>query len=491
MKKFAILALAALLVVAFTVPASALENEFGGYWRTRFFTSKYFGGLDKNDPGGSDDTFEQVDTRTRLYYTAKINDNLKFVNKFEMDAAWGVGDSRNIDNRGAKASDPAISYGANRPYGSSYGNVGADGIAVEVKNSYADFNLGPVNLTVGVQPYELFRGFYISDDAAGIIARYKVLDNFVLAGSWLKNYENGSGGDTENQDIDAYTLSGAFWFSENISIKPSVSWAYSSQTNPAVAHSYLAFALGAGYPYATGNNGVTPTDGLAVTDSGEASIFTYGVDFDMTYDNWGLWATAIGQTGSIDDITVTEFDAGGAPIGSLSDDLDVKGYLLAVGGNVVAGPADIHGQFFYASGDDDPLDSDIDTFFNPTGSYYWAEIMGYGFFDDSVSANSPADKIRNIMAANIGATFKPMDKLSITADLWYAELNEKESAFDNANGEDELGTELDVVISYQLVEGLNLDLVGAYLWAGDATVAAGDKNEENPYEFGAQLSLSF
>jgi hypothetical protein len=35
MKKFAILALAAVMVIALTVPAAALEREFGGYWRTR------------------------------------------------------------------------------------------------------------------------------------------------------------------------------------------------------------------------------------------------------------------------------------------------------------------------------------------------------------------------------------------------------------------------------------------------------------------------
>ena len=45
-------------------------------------------------------------------------------------------------------------------------------------------------------------------------------------------------------------------------------------------------------------------------------------------------------------------------------------------------------------------------------------------------------------------------------------------------------------VTYQLVEGLNLDLIGAYLWAGDATSTDGN-NDEDPYEFGAQLSLSF
>ena len=35
------------------------------------------------------------------------------------------------------------------------------------------------------------------------------------------------------------------------------------------------------------------------------------------------------------------------------------------------------------------------------------------------------------------------------------------------------------------MEGLNLDLVGAYLWAGDAVSVDGN-NDEDPYEFGAQ-----
>ena len=189
MKKLSILALAAILVIFFTVPAAALENEFGGYWRTRFFSQKYFTGFDrgdkinKEDPPdrAPDDTVERTDTRTRLYYTAKINDNLKFVNKFEYDAVWGdsSASSRN------------------------YGKVGADGVDLQIKNSYADFNLGSVNFTVGVQPYSLFRDFQISDDASGIIARWKAMDNFVLAGSWLKNFEGGEG-DGENEDLDLH-----------------------------------------------------------------------------------------------------------------------------------------------------------------------------------------------------------------------------------------------------------------------------------------------
>jgi hypothetical protein len=452
MKKFAILALAAVMVIALTVPAAALENEFGGYWRTRMYTEGHFDGENADDENN-----RLVDTRTRLYYTAKINDNLKLVNKFEMDAVWGGQDNRNLDNR----LDPTLgAFGVNRSYNTSYGDIGADGIAVEVKNSYADFNVGPVNFTVGAQPYALFREFHISDDASGIIARYKVLDNFVLAGSWLKVYEGGSG-TGNNEDIDAYTLTGAFWFSENISIKPSISYATSSEVATGAGLLLIGAAGGAGAS-------------AAAPPFGEANVYTYGLDFDASFDAFGVWATAYMQSGDVE---------------TAAGDVDFKGWLAAVGGNVALGPVDLHGQFFYTPGDDDATDRDIDNIWSPSGSYYWSEIMGYGTFDRSSSAGSPADKIFNIWAVNVGTTFKPMDKLKVDVDLWYAE-REEDIVFAPGVSEGELGTELDVKVRYQLVEGLNLDLIGAYLWAGDATSGDGD-NDDDPYEFGAQLSLSF
>ena len=121
-------------------------------------------------------------------------------------------------------------------------------------------------------------------------------------------------------------------------------------------------------------------------------------------------------------------------------------------------------------------------FFVPAGqSYYWAEIMGMGVFDDKASAGSPGDAISNIIAFNVGVDF-PMDKLTLSLDLWYAELAE-----DNAAGDTELGTEIDVAASYQLLEDLSLKVVAAYLSAGDAT-GGGD---EDPVEVGAKLSLKF
>jgi len=105
MKKIAIWAAVGLLVTVFTLPAAAMEYSFGGYWRTRGYTNRNFNGYDKDkvnvpNPEKKED-ITWIDTRSRLFFTAAVNENLKFVNGFEMNAVWG-------DN-------------------SNYGDIGADG----------------------------------------------------------------------------------------------------------------------------------------------------------------------------------------------------------------------------------------------------------------------------------------------------------------------------------------------------------------------------
>jgi len=427
MKKLAIMGVAVLLVVALTVPAFALENVFGGYWRTRFFTQQDFTGQeDTPNPGNKD--YSAVDTRTRLYYTAVINDDLKFVNKFEMDAVWGVG-------------------------GTSYGDVGADGLAVEVKNSYADFNVAPMlSGKVGVQGFTLARGFIADDDFSGVVASFKT-DMVTIPLVWLKVYEGGMGNEVNQDDFDYYGTAPIFKPNENMSIQPYVLWATSDD-------------------YKFGGD----ADNNGIQDIGDADIIYAGLDLNLTMDVASLWFTGIYQGGEV------KVDSGYP-----NKAVDVSAYLLAAGGSANLGPADVHGQAFYATGQD-PKSEDMEAFFIPAGqSYYWAEIMGYGIFDQQVSANAPADQISNILAANVGTTFKPMEDLSISLDVWYAKLAEED-----ANKEDELGTEVDLTITYELVEGLKLDVVGAYLFAGDATYYSKNTDDDaNPVEIGSRLSLSF
>jgi hypothetical protein len=443
MKKLLILSLAALMVIAFTLPASALENVFGGYWRTRAFSQQNFSGdeslgrdtkaavraLGVNLPGD----LSRVDTRTRLYYTAILNDNLKFVNKFEMDATWGS---------------------------PGYGDIGTDGLSFEVKHTFADVTMGALRATIGAQGHVIARGFIFDDDYAGITASYKMGDHLIPF-TWARLNEGGT--DLNASDADMFALWPVFQLGESWSLNPFAVWVYSDDTDPANVDNAIA---GPGFISSLG------LDLNDVADDG-VSIYWLGLSVDGNIGGFSLWGTGIYQGGTADDTVL--------------DDWDIKAYMFALGASVPLGPASVHSQFFYASGDDDLGDSDIEEFFGTNGqSYYWSEIMGYGTFDNVVSVGSPGNKIGNIMAFNIGATIKPMEKLSLTGDIWYAAKVEDDILSD----EKDLGIEVDLKASYQLVEGMNLDVIGAYLFADDATSILGE-NEDDPWEVGTQLSLSF
>lgn len=415
MKKFGVFALAALLVVMFTIPAGALENKFGGYWRARFYTNQDFSG---NDDESMDWTVG--DTRTRLYYTAILNDDLKFVNKFEMDAVFGGN--------------------------GDYGDIGADGKSVEVKNSYADFNLTPtLNAKVGVRGATLARGFLFDDDSAGATVTMKG-EGLAIPFIWIKAWEGNNTSMGQNKrDVDYYAIAPSFQAGEAFTLNPFVMYATSDNASDWSA------------------------GGLEGFD--DVSLYYVGVDGALKMEAGSVNFTGIYLGGDADTV------GGGSN--------DFSAFLVAGGFGLNFGAVGVHGEAFYATGDD-TADDDVETFFVPKGqSYYWSEIMGYGIFDKQGSNNAPEDQISNVMAANVGVDFKPMDGMKLVFDVWYAALAE-----DDANGEKDLGIELNAKMTYTLVEGLNLDVVGAYLLAGDATTEKAS-NDADPFEVGSRLSLKF
>jgi hypothetical protein len=240
------------------------------------------------------------------------------------------------------------------------------------------------------------------------------------------------------------------------------------------------------------------------------NVHMLGLSVDLDFDFLSLWFEGIYQFGDVNldyQGDVAEFLALAELIKgrNMEKDYDVDGYLLAMGFEVPFPIGNVHGEVFYATGEDHGgamggglRDNEIDMFLGLPGftSHYWAEIMGYGIFDNQASVGSCADVISNIMAANLGVTFKNfipnINNHSVKFDVWYAQLAQNRD-FD---GGKVLGWETDLVISYELVEGLTLDVVGAYLFAGDATrpyQVAGNHGtaNANPYEIGTRLSLSF
>ena len=408
MKKLLVFGLAVLLVAAFTVPAAAVDSEFGGYWRTRAFTQQNFTGESETEAGD----LTRVDTRTRLYYTAIFSDDFKFVNKFEFNTTFGDTDG---------------------------GDMGADGNTFRVKNSYANFNTGAYNWLVGIQPRVYARGLLFDDDFSGIVVTYQG-DDMSFPFIWMKAYEGGTG--DNDQDVDYYGVNPKFDLSDSLMLNPFLLYINSKDAS--------AWA----------------------TDNEDVGVYYLGLSLDKKFEGASVWFTGIYEGGEVDSV-------------SLGDTVDVSASLAALGGEIDLGSAVVRCEFLYASGDDDPTDDEANDFYVPDGnSYYWAEIMGLGVFDNTASANAPGDAISNLMAAKVGASFSTSENWTWDADLWYASLME-----DDAAGNSDLGIEIDLKATYKMMDGMKLELVAAYLMAGKATFEGDD--EADPIEIGARLSFSF
>lgn len=447
MKKW-VLPLSLMLTLALSVPSFALENIFGGYWRTRAYNATNFTGESQTEAYD----VNRIDTRTRLFYTAEFSEKLKFVNKFEMNAVWG---------------------GAG-----TYGQLGADGANVKIKNSYVDFKLSDHDFRVGVQDFTVARGYLLDDDAAGFKAIFKATDNIYIPLMYSKIYEGGYGKfnnkSADDYDLNAWMIYPTIFLSKGTTLKPHITYWHSEDLTKATAAGAIS--------------------NIPLTGATKLNLYTGGLEFDSKFDAFTVGATGIFQLGSID-----------TPVALYGrDSVDFKGYLFDAFGAMEIGPATLRIKGIYSSGNDkDSIkNGNYDAFLNPGGygigaSYYWAEIMGWGVFDDFAiaTADDPnglyPDKISNRIIGNLGTTFKVLPNLEVAADLWYARTAQDVQLADKTYG-NKLGTEFDLVVTYGITEDLKLDLIGAYLWADDVVnKAIYTTNAANPYEFGAQMSLSF
>ncbi|MBI5590973.1 MAG: hypothetical protein HY881_10875 [Deltaproteobacteria bacterium] len=479
MKKLSVLLVAAIMVLALTMPAAAFENEFGGFWRTRAFSQWNFTGEDQTK---LKDT-ERIDTRTRLFYTAKFSDNLKFVNKFEMNATWGgsVGTMNSTTGTGATGTSAG---------GATYGQLAADGANFVVKASYVDFKLAQQRFTVGVQDFTLARGYLFDDDAAGVKAIFKVNDAIYLPLIYLKLYEGGQGKvisgtkvtNADDYDVDAYIFYPSIFVNKDNVIKPHIAYLTSENFSRFQTKSLS-------------NAQLNPLSPLGAT---KLSAWTAGLEYDGKFDIFTVGATAIGEAG---DVTVRP------ALANNHDKINLKGYLFDLRGGVDLGPANIHAKGIYASGDgknDFAKTGDDYGFFVPGynnnvggninnfDQANWAEIMGCGMFDYQFPNGALGTQISNAIIGGLGGSYKLIQDLKFSADLWYAQAADSIYMPTTKSNSDYYGTELDLKATYMLVDNLKLDLVGAYLWAGDViSKSTSANNSANPIEIGAQMSLAF
>ena len=423
MKKLFIFALATVLAVMFTLPAAAaVKHEFGGYWRTRFYS------YDNLDYADNSSSLQAIDTRTRLFYTAVLHDNLKFINQFEMDAIWGA-----------------------NPKDSSYGDRGADAVAVEVKRTFIDANWANLRWRIGTQGFQDPSGGYVfDDDMTGMKIDYRAA-SMTIGLWWLRSYEGYGttqfGGEGNGVDFDTISLI--------LNYKAgNMRWA------PFLT--YMRTNDGGGFEGTAGE----PLD-----------LYFAGLRWDMKMGNWDFYAIGIYEGGSYDDTA------------------DVSAYVFDAEARVKLGNWGAWGRFMYVSGDDDTTDDDIEQWAIPSklaSMSNWAELWGDGSFDVTFPDGSTGKEVTDLMNFGLGAWMNPTKAWTLKLAWWYLNFAQDGANSSSGASDKNIGNEIDFWATYSVMQAMKLHFIFSYLIVGDAIEeAVSPVSAEDPWELGAQLEIKF
>jgi len=213
MKKLFKVLFVAILAIAVAAPAMA-DVSLNGYFRTQMQADNVDGRATKDAQSSA-----AVDQRIRMKVTNQLNDDVKVVYYGEVDTVWGKASKAGsvtldetvagIDfNNDGDTLDTAVSgadagIGVNAVGGG--GKVGADGVNVETKNAYVQFNVPntPLSASVGVQGFGLgYEGIVIAQDAAGVKANMAVSDTVGLGFMYAK-FDEGSFSAADDEDFYA------------------------------------------------------------------------------------------------------------------------------------------------------------------------------------------------------------------------------------------------------------------------------------------------
>jgi hypothetical protein len=328
--KKTILAVAAVgaLSAATAVPAMALENEFHGMYKAKYFVSNF----DNSSAGyfteagtraTSPTAVNYFEQRARLFYSAKANDDLKLVVGFEMDAVFGDRSQGGMTNVNAPGNIGTNNTGT--AFRNSGGALDTDSVNLETKWVHLDFNVPgvPMNVKVGTQPIkDSIKGILFDCDAAGIFTSTKMGAAKVNVG-YFRGYEgnNGdvNGGGTAGgngfkmgvNNLDIVILEGKFAVSKD-------------------------FALGADY------YGYYDYRSAAAT----MLLHTAALSADATMGPLALSGFVAGQLG------VIRNQSGAASVlNNSTHSIDLKGMAANVAARLKAGPGTAKVAALYTSGD--------------------------------------------------------------------------------------------------------------------------------------------
>ena len=450
MRKGLIVLLAAVLAVAFAMPAvadmmSPTNLKVSGFYRSKAYLSNFHDGsgapsLRTDTLGDEAQTNAFVEQRFRVRF-AFGTENVQAIWYLESDMLWG-------DSAGSAAPGAATRNAG--------GALGADKVQTETKNIYVWFKVPDTSVAVSVglqNQSDAYAGLlYGAADMAGIFVTGKVEPVSYKFG-FAKLYENAV------QKADDMTL---YVAEVNLvpvkEVKVGLNFYYLQDDTGKVVGAQLPATIAAG-------------------DQFKTRVYMPGVNATFKAGPATLSGFAMYQFGKEEAVR------------NLNPDIDIRAYLADLRADLNVGPGKLFVEGLYLSGGDDP------------GNKYKAPITlatreaspgGNSSFSrtnmhillaspDTInvsqcligcsggeSGSDPGNGGRGIWVAAAGYQQKVTDKLKAEANVGYLSATKKTKADDAAGvkGKD-MGTEVNARIDYNIAKGLDVGVVGAYAFIGD------------------------
>ncbi|MBU5613574.1 alginate export family protein [Geomonas azotofigens] len=430
-KKLLVVAIATALTAASASSALALENQFSGAFTTFFDVGNFAGTnlIEKNAP-----TANYFVQRFRLGYTAKADDHVKLVTKFEFDYNfWGNSSyaPNSHDNSAARGSGGAL---------------GADSVNMETKNIYLDLNYPLVNAKIGMMPYnDSFKGILFDADMAGVLLSHEY-SNASIAAGYFRFHDSADAGKA-GEDVlgkntfDMYSLDGKYNISKDLSV-------------------------GAAYYF--------------IRDQHTPGFYT--VYPDAKVHTLGLNAAANVGSVALNGFAVKQF-------GDITTDRDAKGYAFNVGAKMPLAGGTARTEFLYVSGGKNAFYvPSSDNGATEGGQFYDSEMImlgrdKYATTIDNAIIYDVNNNEEGVIMGTLGYDYTFNDKVSASANAGFAAVA-KDLQARSANGDSKyLGTEINAEAYYKLTANVTLGARAGYLFLGDhfKGISAGE-DADNPWD---------
>jgi len=442
----AVLAAAGALTAVGATTALAFEHQFSGAF-TVYTDNSNFNGSRAGTFGYSPELFEKkapdanyIESRARLGYTAKANDDFKFVSMFELDYNYW-GNSSYADRRG------------------SGGALGSDSINIETKWLYLDANVGKnTNVKLGMQGFDdAFKGTFVGADMAGLLVTHSYSKATASVGAFRWD-------DTSTLDFSSNQDNRALGRQTRDFLVLDGKYNLSKETK-----------VGAAYYFMKDNT---------VVDS---SVHMLGLNFETVAGPLNLNGFVAGQFGEVE-----------------ANQKDLSAYAASIGGNMKAGKGTLRCDLLYATGDDGSNNSKshawqsvVSTSTRDTdeSGYYANEMVILGrdknaFTIDNAIVYTANNKNRGVLFLAAGYDLPFSDKLTGSANLGAAMTDTNRPG--DKNGNQYLGTEINAEVVYSYTQNVTLSARGAYVVLGDFYQGAAlNGTPDDPYDFKLLAKYSF